>query len=62
MDSFQLDDIMDFDSSVTHKTRTTKPAKRKWREIEAIKDRRRLQKELMDIDMGLDFNLEDIKL
>ncbi|RTZ16049.1 DUF3545 family protein [Vibrio aquaticus] len=32
----------------------SKPVKRKWREIEAIKDRQRLQKELMDMDIGFD--------
>lgn len=35
---------------------TTKPkaVKRKWREIEALKERQRLKKELEDIDWSLD--------
>ncbi|AIW14944.1 DUF3545 family protein [Vibrio europaeus] len=36
------------------RTARSKPVKRKWREIEAIKDRQRLQKELMDMDIGFD--------
>jgi hypothetical protein len=38
----------------------SKPTKRMWREIEAIRDRRRLQKELMDMDVCLE--LDDIDL
>ncbi|RXJ73773.1 DUF3545 domain-containing protein [Veronia nyctiphanis] len=34
----------------------SKQAKRKWREIEALKDRQRLRKELEDIDMLGDFS------
>ena len=37
----------------------TKSKKRKWREIEAIKDRYQLEKELADIDMSFDLALED---
>jgi len=38
---------------------TTKPkaVKRKWREIEALKERQRLKKELEDIDWSLDDEL-----
>ncbi|MEF1283245.1 DUF3545 family protein [Vibrio sp. M250220] len=39
----------------------SKPVKRKWREIEAIKDRQRLQRELMDMDIGFD-DLEKVEL
>tara|TARA_B100000427_G_C15206815_1_gene462863 strand:+ start:362 stop:538 length:177 start_codon:yes stop_codon:yes gene_type:complete len=37
----------------------TKSKKRKWREIEAIKDRYQLEKELADIDMSFDLALEE---
>ena len=36
----------------------TKSKKRKWREIEDIKERFRLKQELRDMDVGLDFQLE----
>ncbi|MFA0085155.1 DUF3545 domain-containing protein [Vibrio sp. 10N.286.49.C2] len=61
MDGFELNDIMEMDAPRTRAARS-KPLKRKWREIEAIKDKRRLQKELNDMDIGLDFAIEDIKL
>ena len=34
--------------------------KRKWREIEAIHDKYRLQKELSDMDVSLELELEQI--
>ena len=34
-----------------------RPVKRKWREIEALKERQRLKKELEDIDWSLDDEL-----
>ncbi|MFD2179911.1 DUF3545 family protein [Veronia pacifica] len=40
----------------------SKQAKRKWREIEALKDRQRLRKELEDIDMLGDFTDSDFDL
>jgi hypothetical protein len=61
MEGFVLDDILAMDDSRTRSTRA-KPAKRKWREIEAIKDRQRLQKELMEMDCCMDCSLDDIKL
>ncbi len=61
MDNFQLDDIMAMEPSFNRSTRT-KPAKRKWREIEAIIDRRRLQKELMEMDPGREYKLEDLEI
>ncbi len=36
----------------------TKSKKRKWREIEAIQERFRLEKELADMDYYLDYELE----
>ncbi len=59
MEGFQLDEVMEMDVPRSRSTRT-KPTKRKWREIEAIKDRRRLQKELQDL--GLDFELDEIHI
>jgi hypothetical protein len=61
MEGFLLDNIMETDSNPT-RTGRAKPVKRRWREIEAIKDRQRLQKELMDMDFGSDYNLDEIDL
>ncbi len=49
MDSFAFDDDSPTDT-VSRRTRA-KPEKRKWREIEALKDRQRLRRELQDMDM-----------
>ncbi len=61
MDGFQLEDIMTMDDQQTRSARS-KPAKRKWREIEAIKDRQRLQRELKEIDVYKDYDLDDFDL
>ncbi|WP_299685461.1 DUF3545 family protein [uncultured Vibrio sp.] len=62
MDNFQFDEISELEMPrVTQKVRS-KPVKRKWREIEEINDRRRLKKELMDMNLGLDFSIDDINL
>ncbi|EAP93042.1 MULTISPECIES: DUF3545 family protein [Vibrio] len=62
MDSFQFDELSELEMPrATQKTRS-KPLKRKWREIEAINDRRQLEKELREMNLGLDFSLDDIKL
>ena len=53
MEGLNLEEIMEMDFPKTRATRS-KPAKRKWREIEAIKDRQRLQRELKDMDIGFD--------
>lgn len=42
------------------RTQRSKPSKRMWREIEQVRDRRRLEKELLDMDVCLD--VDDIKL
>lgn len=39
----------------------TKSKKRKWREIEAIKDRFQLQKELAEFDMDFDYELDHLE-
>ncbi|WP_105902189.1 DUF3545 family protein [Vibrio gangliei] len=61
MESFQLEDIMAMEPGLS-RTSKTKPVKRKWREIEAIQDRRQLQKELKELDYFGDYKLEDIEL
>ena len=53
MDGLNFDDMMEMEFFRGRSVRT-KPVKRKWREIEAINDRRRLEKELLDMDIGLD--------
>jgi hypothetical protein len=35
---------------------------RKWREIEELKDKYRLQRELQSIDINFDLNVHDISL
>ncbi|CAH0541250.1 DUF3545 family protein [Vibrio marisflavi] len=59
MDGSQFDDMVDMDLPKARSTRS-KPAKRKWREIEAIKDKQKLQRELMEMDIGLD--IDDIEV
>ena len=55
MDKSDLFAMLDIEASPAK----TKSKKRKWREIEAIKDRYQLEKELADIDMSFDLALED---
>jgi hypothetical protein len=38
----------------------TKSKKRKWREIEAIHDQYKLEKELYDMDMNLEYELNEM--
>ncbi len=61
MDGFLLDDVLAMETQSTRSSRA-KPVKRKWREIEAIKDRQRLQRELMEMDICCDYSLDDISL
>ncbi|WP_434356818.1 DUF3545 family protein [Parasalinivibrio latis] len=60
MDSFAFDDY--FDQDMPQRSKRAKPQKRKWREIEALKDRQRLRKELMEMDLAGDYDLEDIDI
>ncbi|KJY82250.1 hypothetical protein TW81_14210 [Vibrio galatheae] len=53
MDGLNFEELLDHDFSRGRAARS-KPVKRKWREIEAIKDRQRLQRELMEMDIGFD--------
>lgn len=43
-----------------YRSNKTKPTKRRWREIEAIQDKRQLQKELKELDYLGEYKLEDI--
>lgn len=54
MDKSELMSMLDIESRPAAKG---KSKKRKWREIEAIQDRYRLQKELEDMDMSLESEL-----
>ncbi|MDA0148778.1 MULTISPECIES: DUF3545 family protein [Vibrio] len=58
MEGLNFEEFLDMDLPRGRASRS-KPVKRKWREIEAIKDRRRLEKELRDMDIGLD-NFDDL--
>ncbi|GAL10658.1 hypothetical protein JCM19233_1635 [Vibrio astriarenae] len=55
MEGLQFDEQLDIEIPVVKASRS-KPMKRKWREIEAIKDRQRLQKELIDMDISFDID------
>lgn len=46
--------------ALNEKPDKTRNSKRKWREIEAIKERYRLKQELQDMDFGLDPDLADM--
>ncbi|MBF7071989.1 DUF3545 family protein [Glaciecola sp. MH2013] len=39
----------------------TKSKKRKWREIEAIHEQYRLQRELSDMDVNLEYELDEMR-
>ncbi|MBU2979455.1 MULTISPECIES: DUF3545 family protein [unclassified Alteromonas] len=41
--------------------KTKSKKKRKWREIEALQDRFRLEKELAEIDCGFEYELETME-
>ncbi|MGF1725972.1 DUF3545 family protein [Photobacterium nomapromontoriensis] len=49
MDSYAFDDLLA--AEMPSRGSRGKPVKRKWREIEALKDRQRLRRELADIDI-----------
>tara|TARA_Y100001956_G_scaffold25730_1_gene25497 strand:- start:1761 stop:1943 length:183 start_codon:yes stop_codon:yes gene_type:complete len=59
MDGLNFEEITEMDMPRTRATRS-KPVKRKWREIEAIKDRQRLQRELKEMDIGFE-DLADLE-
>lgn len=55
MDDLHFAEMLEKEISKIRMNRA-KPTKRMWREIEAIRDKKRLQKELMDMDACLDIN------
>ncbi|MGI2257760.1 DUF3545 family protein [Shewanella sp. GXUN23E] len=49
------------DSVVERPTRSRgSNKKRKWREIEALKDKQRLLRELQEIDSNLDYDIDEL--
>lgn len=58
MDNFAFNDM--FEQDKPQRSGRVKPVKRKWREIEALKDKQRLRKELEEIDMYGDFSQLDL--
>lgn len=59
MDDLHFDELLDTEITKIRTTRA-KPSKRMWREIEAIRDKKRLEKELLDMDVCLE--LDELKL
>jgi uncharacterized protein with ACT and thioredoxin-like domain len=61
MDRFSMEteelNVIDADARQRHGSK-----KRKWREIEELKDKYRLQRELQSIDINFDLNVHDISL
>ncbi|BDX05782.1 DUF3545 family protein [Planctobacterium marinum] len=57
-------DKNDLMSKIDQETRSTKSRKKKrmWREIEAIKDKYKLRKELEDMDMFNEYELSQIDI
>ncbi|WP_159738077.1 DUF3545 family protein [Vibrio atypicus] len=59
MEGLNFEEIMEMDMPRSRAARS-KPVKRKWREIEAIKDRQRLKRELKEMDIGFE-DLADLE-
>ena len=49
------------ESALETKSTPKKSQKRKWREIESIKEKYRLKEELKSIDASLDYDLADLE-
>ncbi len=61
MDDLQFDELLNAQlAKLRSNSSRAKPAKRMWREIEAIRDKKRLERELMEMDVCLE--LDDIEL
>jgi|GEM_PF-1195506 len=61
MDDLQFDELLNTQlAKLRSNSGRAKPSKRMWREIEAIRDRKRLERELMEMDVCLE--LDDLKL
>ncbi|WP_258807349.1 DUF3545 family protein [Pseudidiomarina sp. CB1] len=48
-------------NGVEAKQNKSRRVKRKWREIEALKEKYRLRDELKDMDYGLDLELDELE-
>ncbi len=57
MDDLMFEELLEKELTKV-RTRRSKPTKRMWREIEQIRDKQRLKKELMEMDACLE--LDDI--
>ncbi|QJR80067.1 DUF3545 family protein [Alteromonas pelagimontana] len=57
MDKSDLFAMLDIEATPAR----TKSKKRKWREIEALQDRFRLEKELAELDYGFEYELESME-
>ncbi|RUO23611.1 DUF3545 domain-containing protein [Aliidiomarina iranensis] len=55
-----MNDELNSAGSNADKSGKGRAAKRKWREIEAIQERQRLEKELTDIDYCYDLETDDL--
>lgn len=51
-----------YSESVVGKSTRGKGKKRKWREIESLKDKYRLKKELQELDLLFDARLEELEI
>jgi hypothetical protein len=58
MFNFDYDEVVELGS----RSRGTTGKKRKWREIEALKDKQRLQKELQSIDIAYEGLTDEFQL
>lgn len=58
MENIAFNDM--FEQDPPRRNGRAKPVKRKWREIEVLKDKQRLKKELEDIDIFGDFSQLDL--
>lgn len=59
MEGLNFEEIFEMDLPKGRANRS-KPVKRKWREIEAIKDKQRLKKELVEMGIGFE-ELENLE-
>ncbi|SHO58429.1 DUF3545 family protein [Vibrio quintilis] len=57
MDDLHFEELLDKEIGKIRVTRS-KPTKRKWREIEAVRDKRRLRKELMEMDVCFEDDID----
>ncbi|EKE74894.1 DUF3545 family protein [Gallaecimonas xiamenensis] len=60
-----MDDLLDLQSVLTGDKRESKgrgSKKRRWREIESLKERYRLKRELEDIDWNSEYSLDRLDI